>query len=60
MPQYDAVMRVVHLETWSVEADTEAEARTMLQELHLCVATDETGGEIIDWEVQSISPAPQS
>ena len=54
MPEYVATMRVVHLETWSVEATTETEARKKISELTKDVYTDETGGEVTDWEVCTI------
>lgn len=56
MPRFSAVMRVVHLEIWDVEARDEAEARTKISELDGEVETDETGGETIDWEIQSLKP----
>lgn len=57
MPMFDALVRVVHMETWSVAAKDEAEAREMISNLHADVDTDETGGEVVDWEITSIKPA---
>jgi hypothetical protein len=56
MPTYQAVMRVVHLETWEVEAKDEAAARAKLSALDDDVTTDDTGGEVTDWEVYQIKP----
>lgn len=50
-------MRVTHVETWSVEADDEKSARAKLSALTPEVYTDETGGEVVDWEPISIKPA---
>jgi hypothetical protein len=57
MPTFTALMQVVHHETWTVEADNEAEARDKIAMIHQDVDTDETGGEVVDWEVRSIKPA---
>lgn len=54
---YEALVRVVHMETWSVEANNEAEARKKMSELSEDVQDDETGGEVVDWEVYSIKEA---
>lgn len=54
MPMFQATVRVVHVETWTVEADDEAHARRAISELSEDVETDETGGEVVDWEVNSI------
>jgi hypothetical protein len=51
---FEALVRVVHMETWTVDAKDEAEARKKISELTDAVETDETGGEIVDWEVKSI------
>ncbi len=51
---YEALVRVVHMETWVVDAKDEAEARKKIGDLTDAVETDETGGEIVDWEVRSI------
>jgi hypothetical protein len=59
MPTYEAIMRVVHVETWEVEAADEAEARKKFSELTQDVIEDDSGGEVVDWEVQSIRPARQ-
>jgi hypothetical protein len=59
MPQFDAVVRVVHVETWSVEAKDAKEAREKFAKLAEDVIDDETGGEVVDWEVQSVKEAPQ-
>lgn len=56
MPIFEALMRVTHMETWAVEAKDEAEARKLFSELSEPVETDETGGEVVDWEVYSIKP----
>ena len=57
MPTYDAVMRVVHRETWTVEAATEAEAREKFAKISDDVDTDETCGEVTDWEIVSVKKA---
>lgn len=59
MPEYLATMRVVHVETWAVEAADEAEARNKFSELAEDVIDDDSGGEVVDWEVQSVRRAPQ-
>lgn len=51
---YEATMRVVHMETWTVEAKDEAEARKKISAITQDVETDETGGEVVDWEVHAI------
>lgn len=57
MPQFDALMRVVHVETWSVEAKDEAEARAKFSKFTDEVIDEDTGGEVVDWEVISLKPA---
>lgn len=47
-------MRVVHHEIWTVEADSEEEARSMIERLHASVEIDDAGGEIVDWDITSI------
>jgi hypothetical protein len=42
------------METWSVEAKDEAEARKKFSEFTEDVQDDETGGEVVDWEVYSL------
>jgi len=54
MKVYEAVVRVVHMETWTVDAKDEADARKMFSELTEAVETDETGGEVVDWEVYQL------
>jgi hypothetical protein len=54
MKQFDALVRVVHMETWSVEAKDEAAARKKFSKLTEDVQDDETGGEVVDWEVYSL------
>jgi hypothetical protein len=58
MPTFLATMRVVHVETWEVEAADEAEARNKFSELAEDVIDDDSGGEVVDWEVQSVRPSP--
>jgi len=57
MPMFDALVRVVHMETWSVEAKDAEEARQKLTEFTDDVQDDETGGEVVDWEVESVKPS---
>ena len=57
MKTFEATVRVVHVETWSVEAKDESEARMKLSALTEEVETDETGGETVDWEVIKIKEA---
>ena len=57
MPTYDAIMRGVHRETWTVEAQDEAEAREKFAKISDDVDTDETGGEVTDWEIVSVKKA---
>jgi hypothetical protein len=55
MPTFEAHMRVVHMETWTVEAD---DAREAIAKFNSCapeVETDETGGEIVDWEIYELN-----
>lgn len=54
MKTYEATVRVVHVETWTVDAKDEAEARKKFSDLTEAVETDETGGETVDWEVYTI------
>ncbi len=54
MPTFEAHMEVVHKETWTVEAKDEDEARKKLLAISDGVETDDTGGEVVDWEIQSI------
>lgn len=58
MPTFLATMRVVHVETWEVEAADAAEARKKFSELTEDVIDDDSGGEVVDWEVQAVKPAP--
>lgn len=58
LPTYLATMRVIHVETWEVEADDEKAARSAFGELSEKVAVDETGGETVDWEIISIRREP--
>lgn len=57
MPQFDALMRVVHVETWSVEAVDEADARAKFGNFTEEVIDEDTGGEVVDWEIISVKPA---
>jgi hypothetical protein len=59
MPTFLATMRVVHVETWEVEAETAKEAREKFSKLTEDVIDDDSGGEVVDWEVSSIQEAPQ-
>jgi hypothetical protein len=54
MPTYEATVRVTHVETWSVDAADEAEARNKIQDMHKDVDTDDSGGEVVAWETISI------
>lgn len=54
---YEALVRVVHMETWTVDAKDEAEARKKISDLTDAVETDETGGEVVDWEVYGLKEA---
>jgi hypothetical protein len=54
MPTFTAIMRVVHVETWEVEAEDVAEARKKFSELADDVIDDDSGGEVVDWEVSSV------
>lgn len=54
MPVFEALMKVTHNETWAVEAKDAAEARKFFEKLSEDVETDETGGEVVDWEVLSV------
>ena len=57
MPIFLATMRVIYVETWEVEAVNEAEARSKFSDLAEDVIDDDSGGEIVDWEVQSVCSA---
>lgn len=59
MPEFNARMRVVHVETWSVNATDASEARRKFSELAEDVIDDDAGGEVVDWEVLSVAPAPE-
>jgi hypothetical protein len=54
MKVYDATVRVIHVETWTVDAENEDDARKKFSELTEAVETDETGGEVVDWEVMTL------
>ena len=54
MPRYEARMRVIYNEVWSVEAESEDEAKRLFEELDDEVITDEVG-EVIDWEIENHS-----
>jgi hypothetical protein len=54
MKTYVAKMSVTYTEEWVVEAETEAEARTLLHGLDDSVIVDDCGGEITDWQVDSV------
>lgn len=58
MPTFLATMRVVHVETWEVEAADAAEARNKFSALAEDVIDDDSGGEVVDWEVQSVRLSP--
>lgn len=58
MPSFLATVRVIHLETWEVEAADEAEARNKFGELTEDVHNDDIGGEVVDWKVVSVRPSP--
>lgn len=57
MPMFDAVMRVTHVELWSVEAENEHEAREKFDAYTDDVEDDTTGGDIVNWEITSIRVA---
>ena len=57
MKTYEALVRVVHMETWTVDAEDEAEARKKISDLTEDVETDKAGGEVVDWEVYNIKDA---
>ena len=59
MPTFDATVRVVHVETWSVEAKDRTEAKLKLSKFTEDVMHDETGGEVVDWEVMSVKESPE-
>lgn len=54
MATFIATMRVIHIETWEVEAADEVEAREKFRKLTEDVIADDSGGEIADWGIQSI------
>lgn len=54
-----ATMRVVHVETWTVEAKDEEEARKLFSELTEAVETDDNGGEVVDWEIVTVKEGNQ-
>ena len=55
MPTFTATMRVIRVETWEVEAKDEEEARKKFGELAEDVIDDDSGGEVVDWEVRPLS-----
>lgn len=59
MPKFLATMRVIHVETWEVEAHDIEGARRKFQLCTEDVIDDDSGGEIVDWEVVSVEDAPQ-
>ena len=54
MPTFEALMKVVHNETWTVEAKDKNEAQKKFEELAADVIDDDSGGEVVDWEPISI------
>lgn len=52
---FRAVMTVTHREIWEVEAESETEARQKLNDLSDDVETDDTGGDVADWEIVALS-----
>ena len=54
MPTFNATMRVIHVETWEVEAADAAEARRKFSKLTEDVIEDDSGGEVVNWEVSHI------
>ena len=54
MPTFTARVRVVHVETWEVKADNETEARKKMENMDDDVIDDDSGGEVVDWEVESL------
>jgi len=54
MPTFEATMRVVHSEIWTVEATNADEARKKFSELTEDVQEDESGGEVVDWECYAV------
>ena len=58
MPTFLATMKVTHVETWSVEAADEAEARNKFSELTEDVIDDDAGGEVTEWEVVAVRLDP--
>lgn len=59
MPTFEATMRVVHVETWTVEARDEADARKQFSDFSEAVHDDDSGGEVVDWEVYQIKEVAQ-
>ena len=58
MATFLATMRVIHVETWEVEAKDAAEARQKFSQLTEDVIDYDSGGEVVDWEVQTVRQAP--
>lgn len=52
---YTAEVDVTSRETWTVEADSEAEAREKFKRMDRDVDTDSAGGEVLDWDVMSVA-----
>lgn len=57
MKTFIGKMTITSTEEWSVEAETEGEARAMLECKSPGVEMDDSGGEITDWAVDSIRVA---
>lgn len=47
-------MQVTYLETWTVDAQNEHVARELAKEPAESIEMDDTGGEMIDWDIVSI------
>lgn len=58
MPIFEVKMRVTYIETWSVNADSEEQARFKIEELADDVETDDHSHEVVDWEISSIKMEP--
>lgn len=54
MKVYEAIVRVVYVETWTVDAKDETDARKKFSELTEDVDDDATSGEVVDWEIYQI------
>lgn len=54
MPAFEARMRVVHVETWVVYAKDADQARRKFSDLAEDVETDDSGGEVVDWEITAL------